>query len=381
MTNRVDIVGGGLAGLSAAVGAVGGEFETHVWEKKNVIGGLYKSTGGIARYWLEQLPFHVDCRRSIVDEIREVVIYPPLHSEKYPEVKMSSSEAVGYVLDQPKLEKILEEKALDGGVMIHRNVRVTGINALPDSYIIGADGAFSVIARETVGLPDQWHIHKCLEYWIPREDSNHRLEIYFREYCPKGYVWVFPAGEYSKIGAGVPIAEKTDLRKVISRFLDESGYGRIGKDTPVYGGVVPTAKPLKPESITPRENVALVGDAGRLVNSATGGGIHLALLSGYNAARVLTRTGSYELYRDWYRVVAYPQLSRWYKIRSILVSSTPRELSEFISIAREFVGEVFTGRLTTLNPILLLSQMMARVATHPKTSIKIFTHLFWESDD
>ena len=371
--SRLNIIGGGISGLSAALGSIGGDVETHVWEKKKEIGSLYKSTGGIARYWIENLPFSIRWEKAVVDVIREVVIYPP--DMEYPEVKLSSSTTIGYVLDQPTLEKTIEKKVRDDGVEIHRGVTINSINSMKD-YIIGADGAFSTVARETVGLPDRWHMHKCLEYWFPREERSHRLEIYFRQYCPRGYIWVFPAGEYVKIGAGIPVAEKLELREIISRFLEETHYGRIGMHVGVYGGVVPTARPLAPAVISPRNNIALVGDAGRLVNSATGGGIHFALLSGYYAARSVATGHGFMLYKTWYSDKIYPQLERWYRIRSILTSSSPKELSEIISIAGDVIAKTFMDGLSTLNPLQLLFIVLANIALHPKTSIGVLSRLF-----
>jgi flavin-dependent dehydrogenase len=388
---EVCIVGGGIAGLYAAYNlswrlGLSSKGNVYVFEAKKRIGELYKSSGGIARYWLENPPLSYDkeiWKKTIVDEIREVVIYPPLHSEKYPEVRVSSSEAIGYVIDHRKLEKTLARRIVSKrskNTEIYTRRRIRNIPSEYDyDYIIGADGAFSVVARDTVGLPDESHMHKCLEYWFPSGDGKHRLEIYFRPYCPKGYIWVFPAKDYVKIGAGIPMSEKAELKEILSRFLNETDYGKLGEPVAEYGGVVPTAKPLKPVQITPQKNIALIGDAGRLVNSATGGGIHLALLSGYHVAKSIAM-GGLSYYREWYRDEVYPQLERWYRIRSILVSSTPEELSEIISMVGDFVGEVFTGKPVTLNPIQLLSQAIVKIATHPKTSLKVLAQLFWGID-
>ncbi|RLG74961.1 MAG: hypothetical protein DRO12_06165, partial [Thermoprotei archaeon] len=318
-----------------------------------------KSTGGIATHWLTKIPFNLNLAKITESPIRKAVI----HSENYSTtIKASKKANLGYVLNQPKLEKELAKIAESHGAIIHTRKNIKDFRKLYFDYIIGADGPFSQVAAQTTGLPPKHEIHKCLEYWIDQQPDQ-TLHIFFKKYCPKGYIWVFPSDGYIKVGAGIPLSEPIKLPQILEKFLQEHPEFK-GKIIGKYGGCVPTPTPL--QSVLPEENVALVGDAGRLVNSATGGGLHFAILSGYMAGKSLAEAKSFKKYDEWYKKEVLPQLKRWSKIKKLIWSLGTQGLDEILKT----IGEEIEVTVP-VNPMKELDKVIPILLRNPKLAIKI----------
>ena len=363
MKARVAIVGAGVAGLSAAVTLAkndhNSEFAVEVFERKNEIGSLYKSTGGIAFHWLNQIDLDLNLEKTLEAVINKV----ELHSQKHETtIRTKDNRPLGVVIDHRKLEKHLAEQARKEGVRIHTGVTIKSLKDLDHDFIIGADGTFSEIARETVGLPNENEVHKCLEYWIDQPPDG-TLHLFFKPYCPKGYIWAFPSKDYIKVGAGIPLSEKERLPKILEKFLKERPEFS-GKILEKHGGCVPTPTPLP--TVVPKSYIALIGDAGRLVNSATGGGLHLAMLSGISAALSLVLTRSFARYESWYISKILPELRKWSRIKKALWSLTEDDMDTLVkTIGGEYV---ISG---APNPLKELEKAVALFLKNPKLAVKL----------
>jgi digeranylgeranylglycerophospholipid reductase len=113
----------------------------------------------------------------------------------------------------------------------------------------------------------------CLGYWIDERVA------------PGGYAWVFPKGEgRANVGLGVQadLAEATALA-YLNRFVESEPCLAAGSPVTLVAGNVPVAPPCE-RLVT--EGLMLVGDAGRLVDPLTGGGIIHAMFAGRMAAQV-----------------------------------------------------------------------------------------------
>jgi len=345
------IVGAGVAGLSAAISAARLGAAPHVYERKREVGSLYKSTGGIASYWIRRIPLEINYAAVAESPIDMAVIHGPRSATV---IRAERGAALGYVLNQPRLEKQLAKMAERYGATIHTGVEVKGLGDLRGySHVIGADGVFSKIAQETVGLPPWDEIYKCAEYWIDVAPDR-ALHLFSAEYCPRGYIWVFPGDGYIKVGAGIPLTERVRVTEILDRFLRERPEFS-GKIIGRAGGCVPTPTPL--DSVVPRESVALVGDAGRLVNPATGGGLHLAILSGYMAGRSASLddvSPGFGLYDRWYKDEVRPQLMRWWRLKPLAADPG------LIDRALRAVGEELTVR-TPVDPMKELARILPRI--------------------
>jgi geranylgeranyl reductase len=153
-------------------------------------------------------------------------------------------------------------------------------------YVIGADGALSKVARDTVRggdkMPYVFAYHEIVKSPEPgtADFSPARCDVYYRgTLSPDFYSWVFPHGDTMSIGTGS--ANKgfslkgsvADLRKITGLDKVET----IRKE----GAPIPL-KPLK--KWDNGRDVVLAGDAAGVVAPASGEGIYYAMLGGRLAA-------------------------------------------------------------------------------------------------
>jgi geranylgeranyl reductase len=162
--------------------------------------------------------------------------------------------------------------------------------------IIGADGAKSQVARQTVDCAQDteyvfaYHeIVKAPAIKPPGYDGT-RCDVYYQGVLsPDFYGWVFPHGETLSIGTGS--ADKGfSLRSAVGQLRHVAGLGDV--EVLRREGAPLPMKPLK--RWDNGRDVVLAGDAAGVVAPASGEGIYYAMLGGQlaaNAAHQLLVTG------------------------------------------------------------------------------------------
>jgi digeranylgeranylglycerophospholipid reductase len=130
----------------------------------------------------------------------------------------------------------------------------------------------------------------CAQYLVTGIDIDpHCNDFYLGgEVAPQGYLWVFAKGERSaNIGVGIPASKaKPGMRAkdYLDRFMKEHyPEGRIIEC--IFGGD-PVSRPLP---CTVADGLIIVGDAARVVDPITGGGIGNAMITGKMAAEVAAK--------------------------------------------------------------------------------------------
>ena len=113
------------------------------------------------------------------------------------------------------------------------------------------------------------------------------MKLWFHKpYGPMGYAWVFPLNKnLANIGIGIMGGQKIDMKELLDRYIKyelKSDY----KILSTFRACVPVAAPLKKIY---KDNVMITGDAARLTNSLTAGGIRYALLSGSSSGIVASK--------------------------------------------------------------------------------------------
>jgi len=378
MTNEYDlvIVGGGPAGLSAAIASAEGGINVLLLERNDKIGVPLTCAEGITHLGLTTA---VPLDRSFVStDIHGIKLYSPGGREA-----MIDHPNAGYVLNRDVFEPHLADKAREAGVKIrtgcraerlHRNgdrfnsITVENRNGSYDLHfkvIIAADGVESSIAREA-GLTESLlpsQVESCAQYRLTDIEVNpHIPEVWFsREFAPGGYAWVFPkSGNSANVGLGV-VPTMSD-GKCPFDFLDDFVQRRFpnGRIESKSMGLVPSFEGRKRIL---KNNLMAVGDAARLIDSLTGAGISTALHSGCMAGKAAARaikSGNLSNLSEYPQefMKTFGRKLRFYRLgREIFTRMSPDEFDFVV----ELVDETFGGKtLTALNPVEILRKILIR---------------------
>jgi geranylgeranyl diphosphate/geranylgeranyl-bacteriochlorophyllide a reductase len=168
--------------------------------------------------------------------------------------------------------------------------RLKAITAAPQRVraraVIGADGALSAVARQSIPNADRtpyvFAYHEIIR--SPRQTSGSfdgtRCDVYYRgTLSPDFYGWIFPHGETTSVGTGT--AHKGfPLRASVGALRDTAGLS--GLETIRCEGAPIPLRPL-PRWDNGRD-VLLAGDAAGVVAPASGEGIFYAMTGGRLAA-------------------------------------------------------------------------------------------------
>ena len=161
------------------------------------------------------------------------------------------------------------------------------------STVVGADGPRSKVARLTGEYTKTFLATAQLTMPLTRPIGD--LLIYFRDYIPGGYGWIFPKGEVANVGVGIDTSYSVGVMEVLREFVREVVALGVVKEKILgrTGGWIPAEGVKAPV----RKRVLLVGDAGGFCHPITGGGIANAVYTGAMAGEALL-SGSPEDYEE-----------------------------------------------------------------------------------
>ncbi len=152
-------------------------------------------------------------------------------------------------------------------------------------FIVGADGAKSEVARQTIEGAERtkyvFAYHEIVRAANGQADYDpDRCDVYYRgSLSPDFYGWVFPHGDTMSIGTGS--ADKGfSLRSAVARLRETAGLSNV--ETLRREGAPIPLKPL-PKWDNGRD-IVLAGDAAGVVAPASGEGIYYAMACGRMAA-------------------------------------------------------------------------------------------------
>ena len=268
-------------------------------EKRQEIGSPVRCGEGMSKAWLPDVG--IKPGRWINVEVEGARIYSP--SEKVFEInERHAGNEVGYVVERDEFDKQLAIDAANAGTdvvlktaavgMLKENGRVVGakVKRFGETFevrapvTIAADGFESQVGRwagisTNIAMRD---MDTCLQYRMTNVDCDVRYcDFFLGKVAPGGYVWVFPKGEgLANVGIGVQVSQVTamaDARNYLDRWIDHHpGYAK-GKKIDMVGGGVSICAPLKQ---TVGDGIMLVGDAARMIDPLTGGGIANGCIAG-----------------------------------------------------------------------------------------------------
>ena len=319
---RVACVGASVAGLGTALELLklSPEAQVTLYDKKRYVGANTLCGGGISSFMLRELRMKLSSH-AVASEINSVRIYAP--NGEFWSLK-SNGEPYGYVLWREKFERELAKEVTELGGKIRMNHKIDALDELANyDYIVSACGLTVLLNLEDVHLG----VQRIAQV---KNHPKKRIGLYFgNEIAPKGYGWVFPLGERkARVGLGIPLSIKANPKKLLDSFMEKVEAEPTSK---VKGKLIPTAKP--PKKLTDG-NLVLVGDAARLCDPVTGGGIANALLSGRYAAKAISE-GRPEKYDSYCRGLKRRNMLR-YRLKRVLYDLTDGDFNEMIRVMKDF---------------------------------------------
>ncbi len=291
----VIIAGAGPAGASAARVLAERGFQVLLLERQRSVAQYIPCAEGISRRVL--VTFEPEDPRWIASTIGRVRFLAP-QDETFEVL----TPQVGYILERKVFDRHLVNEALLAGAEIQTGATVTRAEPTRDGIlvhyqhqgrekrlqarlVIGADGPGSVVGR-SLGLNLELQprdVHRCHQVLLAHPDiAADRMEIAVGEtVAPGGYAWVFPKDQgLANVGVGI-LGDEAQAREFTFRFIAQRFPG--GRILGELASVVPTGG-HRMDLVGPR--VMVVGDAARLADPLSGGGIPQALESGRIAGEV-----------------------------------------------------------------------------------------------
>jgi len=279
---KVDIIGGGLGGLSAGISLKKNNksMEVIIHEKHKKVG--YNHEGrrcGEAHTIISKWVPDVPKGKSIFNTITKAETTVGKRKHKY-----QIETGKGFILNRQEYIHQLGKEAESLGVIVLTNDKIKTFYDLDGDYIIDASGCPSLVKRE-LGLK------KGLigfTYQQTLENSNcyisDTIKVIYSDFG--GYFWIFPRDPIkNEINLGVGVFQKFNynLKEILETFKDEQKIE--GDINYVTGGLIPIGlqRPLR------YKNILFVGDAGVGTYPITGQGIYRALISGDQAGKFLAK--------------------------------------------------------------------------------------------
>jgi digeranylgeranylglycerophospholipid reductase len=376
----VVIVGAGPAGSVTARYAAENGASVLVIEKRQEIGSPVRCGEGIARRWLEDVGIPLD-KKWVAHEVEGAKIVSPNGTEFHIDERHAGSE-VGTVIERDMFDKALARQAAKAGAdimlkasvvgVLKDNGKVSGVRVeqfgkrfdVKAGAVVGADGFESQVGR-WAGLDTNLKtrdITTCLQYRMTNiEPDSDYCEFVLGTGAPGGYIWVFPKSEdTANIGLGIQlkkVKEKGELRRYLDAFIQNDERFKRGKRLDIVAGAVSTCSPIEK---TVADGILLVGDAARMIDPITGGGVKNGCMAAKVAGEVLGRATQekdfsadrlQEYEKGWRKLLEETMYRNWMAKEKLVTLS-----DETFDMVIGTLAEVGVDRLSVYNILKVMEE-------------------------
>lgn len=305
------VVGGGPAGAAAAIAArrAAPELETVVLDRqrfpRDKACGDGLGPGVVARLADLDAAEIVRGRRPV----ERLKIVAPSGAQVVGDLPAIGEAARGFVVPRAEFDDALLSCARVAGAKVWTESRLEGLDStggptvrveasgpngpvlINAKAVIAADGARSDV-RRLLGVPynDSTHTGVAIRAYVERPGGFDHMAFYFKRELLPAYGWVFPIDERgANVGVMIDAArfqrQERSLPELLRDFLRSSGHEDLSPArSRAY--MLPFASYVPP---LVHGRVALVGDAGSMINPFSGEGIAYGLAAGIEAARRAVR--------------------------------------------------------------------------------------------
>jgi len=360
------VVGAGPAGSTTARYAAMGGCDVILIEKRQEIGSPVRCGEGLARHFVEdtKLPFD---RKWVAQEVKGAKIFSPNGTELTIEERHAGNE-VGIVLERDAFDKAVAKEAAKAGARILLKTTATAVlkdngwvrgvrvKQLEDEFsieakcVVAADGYESQVGRWAGfrTLLKAGDVTGTLQYRLTNIGKGHDFpdycEFWLGSIAPAGYIWVFPKDEVTaNVGIGVSLdrlKNRQDIKGYLDRWIARDPRMKHAQPLDMVTGGVSTCAPIKK---TVGNGIALVGDAARMIDPITGGGIGNGMVAGMILGQVLgecNETGDFsesalQAYEKGWRAKMEENLYRNWLAKNKLVTLSDQEFDDIIGVLAE----------------------------------------------
>jgi digeranylgeranylglycerophospholipid reductase len=365
--NDVIVVGGGVAGSTTARFLAKEGYKVKILEAKSNVGIPVQCGEAIGKETINDIlkigvPKH--SLRTVVKGFR--VFSPSLKKLEY-----HLDADGGYVVDRRVFDKEMLVGAAVEGADVQLNTRVTNVKIEKESgvkikaeikgkeytetasVIVGADGLYSLVARD-VGLAEPIEaidLDTSVGYEMVgvKIDEPSMLDLYMgNEVAPRGYIWVFPKGDNcANVGIGVGVGfGKKSVKDYLDDFIYKSLEGKRrfsnAKIIEERIGAIPVGGSLERLAT---DRALLVGDAARMVNPLTGGGIAYGMEAGKMISDTLVEAFETKNFTEKFLRKRYEKLWLDAYGKSFNMGARARKVLDVITDDQmENILEVFDGK-------------------------------------
>ena len=388
MKNKYDIlvIGGGPAGAIAAKTAAEKGLSACIVEKRPAIGVPVRCAEGIGREALHE--FIDPDPRWISAEMTGASIIAPDGFLMKLESALAGNK-VGYILDRKFFDRELVWKAAEAGADVFVKTRASSplmddgyvkgakveccgkVTKVTADVVIAADGVESKFSRwcgidTTVAMRE---IMSSAQYVMADVDIDEHSTVFYlgNEIAPEGYLWVFPKGKrIANVGIGISgkkSGEGHRAKDYLDRFVKKT-FPK-GKKIEYIAGGVSVCRPLE---CTVADGLVITGDAARVVDPLTGGGIYNGMYTGRLAAEVaaeciakgdVSKKALMKYDKTWRASKMGKVIERNYHIKEYLIKQPDEKLNEIIhSVSKlnlkEFTTMSLIKEIMKVNPKLML---------------------------
>jgi digeranylgeranylglycerophospholipid reductase len=386
------VIGGGPAGAIAARTAAKAGLSACIVEKRPAIGAPVRCAEGIGMESLEEFVKPDPC--FISAEMQRAAVVAPDGTTMILD-SQSAGGKVGYVLDRKVFDRELVWQAAEAGADVAVKTRAsapimndgkvcgatlefcgTKTDVMAD-VVIAADGVESKFSKwagidTTVPLRE---IMSSAQYIVTDIDIDPHCTVFClgNNVAPQGYLWVFPKGDRTaNVGIGISGIKSGNGHRA-KDYLDNYIASKFpnGKTIEWIVGGVSVCRPLP---CTAADGLLIAGDAARVVDPLTGGGIYNAMYTGDLAAKVsidaiekgdTSKTALMPYDKQWRASDMGKTIERNYHIKEYMIGLTDAKLNAIIQTAtcinlKEFSTLQLVKELIKRDPKLLFELVILK---------------------
>jgi digeranylgeranylglycerophospholipid reductase len=188
-------------------------------------------------------------------------------------------------------------------------------------------------------------ITTCFQYRM----TNLKIEPNFCEFllgsvAPGGYAWIFPkGGDTANVGLGVlgsRLKKRGEVKAYLDKFIKNDERLKHGQPLEALAAAVSVSPPVE-KSVT--DGLLLVGDAARVIDPITGGGIANSCIQGVFAGQVLgecAQAGDFsdaalQRYEKLWRDALENKLWRNWMVKEKLITLSDKTLDDIVKVLSE----------------------------------------------